>query len=91
MKYKNKGQNCCHLCCESTIRCCNEIGCRYCNKLVGEEDEEFPPFICYCCDYNEEDYEKKKTVFAIAIKHKEHLFGVINILQIRLKKRLFLI
>ena len=71
---KNKGQNCCHLCCESTIRCCNEIGCRYCNKLVGEEDEEFPPFICYCCfccyccDYNEEDYEKKKDCFCYCYK-----------------------
>ena len=66
---KRRGRNCCYLCCESTVKCCNVVGCSFCNNLCGDSDELNDPtcmFCCCCencCEYNEEDFEKKKEFF----------------------------
>jgi len=66
---EGNGRNCCYLCCESTVRCCNKLGCILCNNLFGDIDELNDPtcmFCCCCeecCEYNEDDFEKKKEFF----------------------------
>ena len=65
--FPKRGKNCCTLCCESVQNCCNETYCsllkEYC-KICGEE----PHCSCSCCEYNEQDYSKRKEVFRYCYK-----------------------
>ena len=77
---EGEGRNCCYLCCETTIKCCNKEGCIFCNNLCGDVEELDDPtcmFCCCCeecCEYNEKDFEKDKEFFCYCYKAQRKSF-----------------